>query len=209
MPRTAPFEQFTDRYEAWFDAHEPAYDAEVTALEQLVGAPGRGLEIGVGTGRFAAPLGIEVGVDPAGEMLVHARERGIQAVAGVAEQLPFADASFDTALIVTTICFVEDIPRTLAEAHRVLAPGGDLVIGYIDKDSPLGQQYQANKEQNPFYRDAVFVATDDLIDALETAGFGDFAFVQTIFGDLASVTAEEPIEAGYGEGSFVGIRAVT
>ncbi|MFB6153888.1 MAG: class I SAM-dependent methyltransferase, partial [Halodesulfurarchaeum sp.] len=181
MPRTDPFEEHTDRYEAWFDAHEPAYESEVAALEQLIGDPGTGLEIGVGTGRFGAPLGIQVGVDPAMEMLEYARRRGIDAVRGIAEALPVADTRFDTALIVTTICFVEDIAQTLAEAYRVLRPGGALVLGYIDKDSPVGTRYQATKADNPFYRDATFVSTEELVAALETAGFTAFEFVQTIF----------------------------
>ncbi|MFW5937787.1 MAG: class I SAM-dependent methyltransferase, partial [Halanaeroarchaeum sp.] len=132
MPTTAPFDEHADEYEAWFAAHETAYDAELAALDRFVPAVGDGLEIGVGSGRFAAPLGIEVGVDPSIPMLEHARERGVDVFRGVAEWLPFREGTFDTALLVTTICFVDDVPRTLAEAARVLRPDGSLVIGYID-----------------------------------------------------------------------------
>jgi len=55
---------------------------------------------------------MQVGVDPASEMVAHARDRGIDVVKGVAEALPVSPAdTFDTALIVTTICFVDDISR--------------------------------------------------------------------------------------------------
>jgi SAM-dependent methyltransferase len=207
MPKTRPFEEHTERYEAWFDEYEAVYRSELAALRRLVPTAGTGLEIGVGSGRFAAPLGIDVGVDPSGEMLDYARDRGLSVVRGVAESLPFRDAAFDAALIVTTICFVDDVPRTLAEAARVLEPDGSLVLGYIDRDSPVGERYQEMKAENPFYRDAVFVSTDELVDALERAGFTDFEFVQTVFRWLDEITSPEPVEEGYGDGSFVGIRA--
>lgn len=207
MPKAAPFEEHTERYEGWFEDNEDAYQSELNALRRLVPAAGDGIEIGVGSARFAAPLGMQVGVDPSGEMLGYARTRGVEVVKGVAESLPFRDETFDTALIVTTICFVDDIPQTLAEADRILDPDGALVIGYIDKDSPVGKKYQATKEQNPFYREAVFVSTEELVDALEVAGFTDFEFVQTIYHWLDEIDGPEPIEEGYGDGSFVGIKA--
>jgi SAM-dependent methyltransferase len=209
MPRTAPFEEHTDQYEQWFEAHEDAYRSELAALRRLLprSESGFGVEIGVGSGRFAAPLGIEVGVDPAAAMLAYARDRGIDVVRGVAEALPFVDEAFDTALIVTTICFVDDVGRTLAEADRVLAPDGSLVIGYVDRDSPVGRTYQELKEDHPFYRAATFVSTDELLAALEAAGFDTFEFVQTIYRLPDEIDGPEPIEEGYGDGSFVGIRA--
>jgi len=207
MPKSSPFETHTERYEGWFEEHRDAYQSELAALDRLVPATGRGIEIGVGSGRFAAPLGIDVGIDPAEAMLELARKRGVDVVRGVAEHLPVRDATFDTALIVTTICFVDDIPRTLAEADRILSVSGQLVIGYIDKDSPVGRIYQEKKGQNPFYREATFVSTDDLLESLEAAGFSDFDFVQTIYQWLDEIDGPEPIEDGYGDGSFVGIKA--
>ena len=61
----APFETHHERYEAWFDRHEAAYLSELLAVRALLPWQGLGLEIGVGTARFGAPLGIGVGVDPA------------------------------------------------------------------------------------------------------------------------------------------------
>ena len=60
MPRTEPFEIHHRRYEAWFEQHAAAYASELLALRPFVPLEGRGrgLEIGVGTGRFAAPLGV-------------------------------------------------------------------------------------------------------------------------------------------------------
>lgn len=207
MPKAEPFEAHTDRYEQWFEANEVAYRAELDALERLVPRPGFGIEIGVGSARFAELLGMRVGIDPSGSMLAHARDRGIAVVKGVAEALPFRADVFDTALIVTSICFVDDVQQTLSEAARVLAPSGAVVIGFIDKDSPVGQRYQATQAENPFYREATFVSTDELVEDLEATGFTHFEFVQTIFHWLDDLDESEPVEPGYGDGSFVGIRA--
>jgi hypothetical protein len=65
MPKAAPFDAHWSRYEAWFRTHEAAYLSELLALRAFVPWSGLGLEIGVGSGRFAAPLlGIRVGVEP-------------------------------------------------------------------------------------------------------------------------------------------------
>ncbi|MFB6354256.1 MAG: class I SAM-dependent methyltransferase [Halobacteriales archaeon] len=206
-PTTRPFETHTDRYEQWFEAHEAAYGSEIAALRRLLPPTELGLEIGVGSGRFAGPLGIRVGLDPAVSMLELARGRGITVVRGVAEALPFRSGAFDTALIVTTICFVDDVERTIAEARRVLEPGGAVVLGYVDRDSPLGRRYRDRRDDNPFYRDATFVSTDELVAALEAAGFDDVAFVQTLFRPPDAIDEPEPVEAGHGDGSFVALRA--
>jgi SAM-dependent methyltransferase len=207
MPRSAPFEEHTDRYEHWFEEHDPAYRSELRALERLLPDPGYGVEIGVGSARFAAPLGIQVGVDPAIAMLRRARDRGVDVVRGVAEALPFADDAFDTALSVTTVCFVDDVDRMVAEARRVLHADGALVFGYIDKHSPVGEIYQEKKEENPFYREATFVSTEELLAALERGGFADFEFTQTVFQWPGDMTDPDPVRAGYGDGSFVGLKA--
>ena len=203
MPITEPFQEHTDRYEEWFEDHEAAYESELAAVEELVPTMERGLEIGVGSGRFAGPLGFDVGLDPSPNMLEHARDRGIDVVVGVAEHLPFREGRFDAALIVTTICFVDDVPATLREANRVLAPDGRLVVGFVDKNSPLGELYQERREENPFYRDATFLSTGELADAMEAAGFIDLEFRQTIFENPADLDAPETARQGYGDGSFV------
>jgi SAM-dependent methyltransferase len=207
MPTTEPFDRLTQQYEAWFEANEAAYQSEIDALESLRPDPGFGVEIGVGSARFAEPLDIAVGVDPSGPMLDIARDRGITGIKGVAEALPFADETFDTALLVTTICFVDDLAATFSEAHRVLDADGALVIGYIDEDSPVGQQYKEMKAENPFYKDARFHTTDDVLSELEAAGFSATETVQTIFGWPGDLEEPEHVEPGYGEGSFVGIKA--
>lgn len=207
MAKVAPFEIHTDRYERWFVHHEAVYYSELLAVRKLLPHEGLGLEIGVGTGRFAFPLGIAIGVDPSLHMLSRAHERGIRVVGGTAEALPFADAAFDHALIVTTICFVDDAIAMLEEARRVLKPGGTLVIGFVDRDSTLGQNYLAHQAENVFYREAVFYSAREVRDLLGRTGFGDLVWIQTLFKSPDETTEIEPIRSGFGEGAFVVIRA--
>jgi SAM-dependent methyltransferase len=206
-PRVAPFVHHHQLYESWFERHCAAYLSELIALRALLPWTGRGLEIGVGGARFAAPLGVEFGIDPAPEMLAYARSRGVRVVCAIAEALPFAQATFDYALVVTTICFVEDAAAMLAEARRVLKPGGELVIGFIDSSSALGRHYQAHREENVFYRDARFYSGDEVERLLGEAGFGAPVWAQTISRPLPEIREIEPVRAGRGQGSFVVVKA--
>jgi hypothetical protein len=61
-----------------------------------------GLEIGVGTGRFAVPLGVRWGVDPSIRMGKMAKARGIQVVSGRAESLPFKACRICLTLMIGT-----------------------------------------------------------------------------------------------------------
>lgn len=199
------FDANAARYDEWFERHHIAYLSELLALRAFVPCGGRGLEIGVGGARFAAPLGIATGVDPAPAMLALAAARGVAAVRGYAEALPFAAHSFDHALVVTTLCFVDSPLRMLAEARRVLRPGGRLVIGFIDRASPLGRAYLARSARSTFYRDAHFHSAQEVGVLLEAAGFTIEHWAQTLTcGDPAAI---EPARPGHGEGSFVVVVA--
>lgn len=208
MPRVAPFERHTQRYERWFARHEAAYLSELRVLHELLPDPGLGLEIGVGTGRFANPLGIRIGIDPSLGMLEHARRRGIGVVCAVAEALPFRPGVFDHALIVTTICFVDDARAMLAEACRVLKPEGSIVIGFIDRTSRLGRHYEAHRHESVFYRDAVFFSADEVDRLLSATGFGERTWRQTLTTPLAEIVEVELSRPGFGDAAFVAVRAL-
>jgi ubiquinone/menaquinone biosynthesis C-methylase UbiE len=190
-------------YDDWFVQYEMAYRSELAAVKAILPPGGRGLEIGVGTGRFAAPLGIEVGVEPAKAMAAIARKRGIKVLEAYAEELPFDNGSFDFVLMVTVLCFLADPFRALREATRVLKPRGRLIVGMIDPDSPLGQAYEANKKKNKFYRQAKFHPVGQVLKWLEDLGYADLKTCQTIFQDSATVKVPQPVKEGHGEGVFV------
>jgi ubiquinone/menaquinone biosynthesis C-methylase UbiE len=206
MAKTGPFDKWTARYDQWFEKNNLVYLAELEAIKRLLPTKGKGIEIGVGTGHFAAPLGIQWGLDPSAQMLKIAVQRGIHVIEGVAEKLPFADAQFDFVLMVTTICFLDDIEAAFREVWRILKPPGCFIVGFIDKNSLLGREYQENKDGNEFYKIATFYSVEEVIAIMKRAGFSNFDFVQTIFQSTDKIRSPEPIEDGYGQGAFVVIR---
>ena len=97
MAKVEPFEKYTRRYDEWFEKSRFAYESELQAVKSVWPEQGVGIEIGVGTGRFAAPLGIKFGVEPSISMGQVARRRGINVIRGVAEALPIKGENFEIA----------------------------------------------------------------------------------------------------------------
>ncbi|MFW6043679.1 MAG: class I SAM-dependent methyltransferase [Marinilabiliaceae bacterium] len=207
MARTTPFDNYPDQYEQWFSTNQFAFLSELAAIRSLIPKEGKGVEIGVGSGIFAAPLKIKEGCDPSETMRKKAAERGINAIACTAEDLPYKDNSFDFALMVTTICFVDDPQKTFQEIHRILKPEGHIIIAFVDKESPVGQEYQRHKEESLFYKDAVFFSTREICDLLGDNGFKTETICQTIFSRPHEISEIEQVREGFGEGSFIVIKA--
>ena len=207
MPVVTVFEQHAEQYDRWFDEHERIYRAEVSALQRFVSCDGFCVEVGVGTGRFAARLGIKYGVEPSRQMARIARSRDVAVCQALGERLPFRDAQFDCVVLVTVICFVDDVSILLHELRRVLKPEGRFIIGFIDRHSVLGQAYEARKETSTFYREARFYAADEVTEMVRRAGFANLAFCQTLIGlDLDDPDACK-VREGHGEGAFVVLSA--
>lgn len=199
------YNEFADEYDQWFDNHSNLYQSELLAMRQAVPQNQTGIEIGVGSGRFAEPLKIKHGVEPSECMAQIARNRGIEIINAIAENLPIENQFYDFATMVTTVCFLNDIPKAFSEVHRILKPEGVFIIGLIDRNSELGKKYEQQKNTSKFYRDAHFHSTEEITRLLTDAGFGDFGYWQTIM-HPAENKIEQPLE-GYGKGSFVVIKA--
>jgi ubiquinone/menaquinone biosynthesis C-methylase UbiE len=201
------FEKHAKSYDEWFNRNRFVYESEILALKRFIPKNGKGLEIGVGTGRFGIRLGIKIGVEPAKAMADIAWERGIKVIKARAEKLPFNDSSFDFVLMVVTICFVQDPIQALREARRVLKTGGYIVIGMIDRESFLGKLYETKKKENKFYNYANFYSVKKVLDWLKKLQFRNFKTCQTIFKVPKRITTVEPVKEGYGIGGFVVILA--
>jgi ubiquinone/menaquinone biosynthesis C-methylase UbiE/predicted Fe-Mo cluster-binding NifX family protein len=207
QPKTTPFDQHLNAYEQWFEENRFAYLSEIEAIRKVWPTEGTTIEIGIGSGLFALPLSISQGIEPSSAMREKANERGLDVKEAVAEALPYPDESIDAALMVTTICFVNDPLKALQEASRVLRDIGNLVIAFVDRESPVGQMYLQHKDESLFYKEASFFSTQEIITLLREAGFRVAATYQTIFGNLEQLQTPETPKTGYGKGSFVVISA--
>ena len=208
MPKIEPFEKHSDQYEDWFVKNRYAYEAELKAVRRHIPVHAHGIEIGVGSGLFSEPLGIHVGLEPSKKMRQLAVKRGINVIEGIAENNPITDEFYDFVLMVTTICFVDDVDLSIEEAKRIIKPGGKLIIGLIDKNSPVGRIYRKHQKENVFYQQANFYSAHEIIEKMGNAGFSNFYTTQTIFTGLDEINKTETFEEGYGKGSFVVISAV-
>jgi len=171
----APFEQLADRYDRWFDSEKGGRIFRVEAQcirDLLVGVSRPWLEVGVGTGRFAAALHVDEGVDPSPAVLMYALRRGIRSEMGEAEALPYEDDYFGVAILIVTICFLQSPVKALSECHRVLRSDGSLVIGLVPKDSPWGEAYATKGlHGHPFYSVATFYTCREMIRMANQTGF--------------------------------------
>ena len=180
-----PFEHLYRKYDAWYDSEpgQSLFAIESLALkESLLFPPGKALEIGVGSGRFARKLHARYGIDPAVNPLRLARQRDVIGVAGKGEQLPFRSDTFDTCLLVVTLCFVRDPARVLKETFRILYPGGQAILGMVLKESPWGKTYQVQAgEGHPFYSLARFYTLGEILRWLKESGFTSVEIFSTLF----------------------------
>lgn len=195
------FETHAEEYDEWFERNILAYASELEALKRVVPENGKGLEIGVGTGRFASPLNIFVGIDPSLNMLKIAQKRGVRVVLGYGENLPFRLGEFDWVLINTTLCFVSSPEKVLKEAKRTMNRDAKIIIGIIDRESYLGRYYR--DRGGIFYEKANLYSGEEVIELLGVFGFKDLRVYQTIFRPPDQIKEPDEVRNGYGEGGFV------
>jgi len=171
IPSRRVFEEHAGDYDRWFEDHDDVYQAQVRMLRGAVPGHGCGLEVGIGSGRFALPLGIRCGIDPSYELVRMAQQRGIEVVLGEGEHLPYRAGSFDYVLMMTVICFLEDATAVFREANRVLRPGGILVAGFIEEGGEIQRRYQHESTKGRFLRLAKFRTVAEVEKFFRDAGF--------------------------------------
>lgn len=201
-------------YDAWYETAKgkAILATEVEALRPLIEAlPQPRVEVGVGTGRFAEAVGARFGLDPSREALRLARARGILAVVGSGEVVPFAGGRFGTVLIAFTLCFLVDPAATLLEARRLLVDGGGLAIGFLPRETPWADLYALRGRQgHPIYRHARFYAVAEVEQLLTKSGLRVVARRSTLRQppDLKRYEVEPASDGVADDAGFVAISAV-
>lgn len=171
MPQDV-FEDFADEYDRWFEDHPEAYLAELSRIRRVLPPPDSlSLEVGVGSGRFAAPLGIALGIEPSRALGRMARRRGVEIVRGRAEALPFRDGSFSSVLMVTVLCYLDNPQDALRELRRILHPGGFLVVAFIEREGRVHRNYLREGEKGRFLYLAKFYSREEVYSFLNETGF--------------------------------------
>ena len=146
-------------------------------------AQGRVFELGCGGGINQPLYDPELvtgfaGLDPSGKLLDYAREaaaaKGWEADIrqGFGEDIPFADASFDTVVCTFTLCSVNDPARVLGELRRVLKPGGQFLYAEHGR-APDPEVLRWQERIEPVWKRAMGNChlTRPITSAVEAAGF--------------------------------------
>ncbi len=208
-------EQRRRQVDAWFDEAASDYDwinhalgfglghwyRREALLRAGLGAGMSLLDAGSGTGGVAAQAlkivggrGLVVALDPSLGMLFQAAGRGVKRrLRGLAEFLPFPDARFDCLSMGYALRHVADLRTTFREYHRVLKPGGKLLLLeitppssrlsrallklYLGRLVPLAARFghggRASRELMKYYWDTIesCVPPAVILGALAAAGF--------------------------------------
>jgi ubiquinone/menaquinone biosynthesis C-methylase UbiE len=178
--------------ETWGRGFSAIYDRMIKGTEEaglremrrevLAGASGRTIDIGAGTGAniglFPARVTELVFAEPDPHMVKRLRpklaEAGVdgEVVEAPAEDLPFEDSSFDTAVFTLVLCTVPDPAAALAEASRVLRPGGTLLFVEHVRSEDAGLARWQDRLERPwhFFADGCH-CNRDTVSAIGAAPF--------------------------------------
>jgi SAM-dependent methyltransferase len=163
-------------------------------LAALEGTSGRRLaDIGGGTGNYSLALKREgwapVVVDRSPEMLARASAKGLETVEADAQRLPLDDGAFDAVMMISMLHHVEDRPAALAEARRILRPGGRLILmGFTREDSAtlwILDYFPSSRA----WMDATHPPLATFLDELPGADVMSFEFTDLDDANLAALSA--------------------
>lgn len=128
-------------------------------------------------------------------------------VLGVAEYLPFKRQSFDLVLIVAALSLFKDPVKALCEAAGVLKPGGQIIMGILDRDSLHVDFYESRKKEGRFSSEAKFFSTSEVSGWLADIEFEEIKVCQTLYMQPEKIEHVELPQKGSGTGSFAVISA--
>ncbi|MBN1912232.1 MAG: class I SAM-dependent methyltransferase [Pirellulales bacterium] len=164
------------------------------------------LEVGVGTGRFAHALAIDVGIDPASRALQYAKQRGVRTLQATGQSLPFNAGEFGGTFLIATLCFADDPGELVREAARVTRRQGGVVFGLVPADSPWEKFYTAmGKAGHLFYSKARFFTLEETEGLAGSSGLQLDRAVSTLFSspDEQTIQVEPPRQGKDHSAGFV------
>ena len=192
------FDTFAADYDGWMRVFDGLFLGD-RRQRLCARAGGRILEVAVGTGRnlpYYSPGAALAGVDLSPAMLAIAARcalslsREVDLSVGNAEALAFPDAHFDTVVITLGLCTIPDERRALQEAHRVLRPGGQLLL-LEHVRSPAAPVRWAQRLLDPLARLSGDHLLRDPLDHLSAAGFTIERLERAKWGVTEEVTARK------------------
>lgn len=154
-------------YDSWYETKPGEFIDTVeteTAINLITLSPGaKILDAGCGTGNFSIKLAkkgyLVTGIDISSDMLkigwekCRSKNLNIDFITMDIEKLDFPDNFFDAAFSMAAFEFIADPESAYWELYRVVKPGGQILIGTINRESAWGQTYMEEAAQNP---DSVF-----------------------------------------------------
>jgi SAM-dependent methyltransferase len=188
----AAWEQHAADWIVWTrrDRHDSYWRFNRDAFLELVPPPGRRtLDLGCGEGRLSRDLKAlghdVVGVDVSPTMVAAAREAdpSIEVHEADAAKLPFADNAFDCVVAFMSLQDMADLPGAVAEAARVLEPGGRLCSAIVHPINSAGQ-FDGEDAGSPFVIGGSYLDPSYYADELERDGLR-----------LTLVSAHRPLQA--------------
>lgn len=229
--KSSAYDEYADAYDQWFLKNERLFLSEAKLVAACLEGCGRTLSVGCGSGLFEAwmrrerGIVVEDGVEPSAAMAEIARKRGMRVQIATAEDFP-ADGGYDTVLFNGCPSYIADLEKAFRNGAAALKPGGRIVVADVPKESGYALIYnlalavgtwdhpllEGVKPPDPypieFVKAARWRTTDEKVEALRAAGFGDFRFRQTltVHPMRADDAVEEPSE-GCDRGSYVAITA--
>jgi ubiquinone/menaquinone biosynthesis C-methylase UbiE len=212
------FDHWAEKYDQWFETPMGRLikDYESKLILRML-APGPGeliLDAGCGTGIFTKDIletgarvaGIELAFDMLRRAVTKCSGRTFQSVIGDIQKLPFADDSFNKAISITAIEFIQDARNAVEELFRVTKPGGCIVVATLNSLSPWAQRRkEAAQKGHSLFRHAIFRSPDEIKGLSPVEGIVETAIHFEKNDDLEIVPKIEQLgnEKGLNTGAFL------